>query len=79
MEYNATQLLKITDDLKYLNRLNSMEFFDLFYNDCDSISYLQPKWELFRDNKLGWFWGASPDKISIAYEYIYSCVHHELE
>jgi hypothetical protein len=73
MEYSATELLKMCDDLKYLNRLNATEFFTLFYPDSDSLSYLEPKWELFRDNKLGWFWGASPDKIAIAHNYIKGC------
>lgn len=73
MDYDATDLLKITDDLKYLNRLNALEFFALFYPDSDIVSYLEPKWNLFRDDKLGWFWSASPDKIAIAYDYIKGC------
>jgi len=67
--FNLINLKGITDDLKYLNRLNQTEFRELFFpNSTDD--YWKPKWRLFNTDKLSFIWSCSTDKLQIIVAYI---------
>jgi len=69
---DALNLKDWTDELKYLNRMNLMDFKEwLFPNATDD--YLAGKWELFGRDKLGFIWSCSLDKIAKIIEYIGWC------
>lgn len=69
---DAMNLKDWTDELKYLNRMNLMDFKEwLFPNATDD--YLASKWELFGRDKLGFIWSCSLDKIARIIEYIGWC------
>tara|TARA_R110002012_G_scaffold9222_2_gene42472 strand:- start:14898 stop:15140 length:243 start_codon:yes stop_codon:yes gene_type:complete len=66
------QLKEITDDLKYLNRLNREEFRELFFANS-TVDYFLPKWDLFCQDKLSFIWSCSLDKLQIIVDYIEGC------
>lgn len=56
-------------DLKYLGRLNFIEFEELLFPNSVG-DYATNKWELFRDNLFGFLCSCSDDKIAILTQYI---------
>ncbi len=66
------QLKDMTDDLKYLTRLNKTEFHDLFFAGSN-FSYVNRKWDIFNRDKMGFIWGCSLDKLQIVVDYIERC------
>ncbi len=64
--------LAILNDLKYLHRLNRDEFWDLLFPKSLEY-YVEPKWELFQNDKLSFLWSCSMDKIQILVDYINDC------
>ncbi len=69
---NSQDFLAILNDLKYLHRLNRDEFWDLLFPKSLSY-YVEPKWELFQNDKLSFLWSCSMDKIQILVDYINDC------
>ena len=68
-------MLQVTDDLKFLNRLNKNGFKTLLFpNSIDS--YVTPKWNLFQEDKLAFIWSCSPDKVKILVDYINDCKNY---
>ncbi len=66
------QLKEVTDELKYLNRLNKAEFHDLFFPQSNN-TYVDRKWDRFNRDKLSFIWGCSLDKLQIVVDYIERC------
>ncbi len=66
---DPNDLKQLTDDLKYLNRMNFREFADTLFPDA-TPDYLIPKWDLFQTDKLGFIWSCSTDKLRLICEYI---------
>jgi|TARA_A100001388_G_scaffold274323_1_gene257765 hypothetical protein len=69
---NSQDFLAILNDLKYLHRLNRDEFWDLLFPKSLEY-YVEPKWELFQNDKLSFLWSCSMDKIQILVDYINDC------
>ena len=68
-------MLQITDDMKYLNRLNKNGFKTLLFPDSMD-SYVNHKWSLFEDDKLEFIWSCSVDKVKILVDYINDCKNY---
>ena len=68
----AMNLKDLTDELKYLNRMNMMDFKEWFFPNATD-DYLAGKWHLFLDDKLGFIWSCSLDKLERIVEYIRWC------
>ena len=64
--------LGILEDLKYLQRLNRQEFWELVFPNSLEY-YVDSKWELFQNDKLSFLWSCSMDKIKILVDYIHDC------
>lgn len=61
------QLLNTLSNLKYLNRLNHPTFVELLFPDSpDEVG----KWNLFRDNMLGFLWSLSGRELGLLCQYI---------
>ena len=71
-ENDALNLKDWTDELKYLNRMNLMDFGYWFFPNATN-DYLLDKWELFARDKLGFIWSCSLDKLERVVEYIRWC------
>ena len=70
---NTYEILKhAQEDLKYLERLNYLEFKELLFPTTIE-TYSIPKWELFSDNKLSFIWSCSYDKLKLLANYIDNC------
>ena len=70
---NTYEIIKqAQDDLRYLGRLNQTAFAELLFPDSIE-SYVEPKWDLFRDDILAFLWSCSHDKIKILAQFIDSC------
>ena len=69
---NSQDFLAILNDLKYLHRLNRDEFWDLLFPKSLEY-YVEPKLELFQNDKLSFLWSCSMDKIQILVDYINDC------
>lgn len=69
---DALALKDWTDELKYLNRLDMMEFQKWFFPDA-TAEYFAGKWRLFNRDKLGFIWSCSMDKLERVIEYIRWC------
>ena len=65
-------LITVTDDLKYLSRLNYHSFKELLF-PSSTEDYVQGKWEMFRENMLRFIWYCSPDKIDLLCMFINDC------
>jgi hypothetical protein len=65
-------MLQITDDMKYLGRLNKEEFSQLLFPHSES-TYVNHKWSLFQDDKLEFIWSCSVDKVKILVDFINDC------
>jgi len=55
--------------LKYANRLSMLDFVELFFPDALE-SYWMPKWELFRDNPLHFYWSLDTERLMRLSDYI---------
>ena len=69
---NYKTMLRIVDDLKYLDRLTKVEFWELLFTHSNK-PYVDGKWHLFKDDKLGFIDSCSVDKIKILVDYINNC------
>ena len=49
---NYKTMLRIVDDLKYLDRLTKVEFWELLFTHSVK-PYVDAKWDLFKNDKLG--------------------------
>jgi hypothetical protein len=65
-------MIEMLDDLKYMNRLNYVEFKELLFSTSID-DYVQEKWVQFLDNPLRFYWGCSSDKIELVQKYIAQC------
>ncbi len=65
----ASELQRMADDLKYLNRMNYDDFCKVLFPNA-TANYLIPKWELFKTDKLSFIWSCSTDKIQLICDYI---------
>jgi|14BtaG_2_1085337.scaffolds.fasta_scaffold00019_34 hypothetical protein len=65
-------LLQTLDDLKYLERLNLMDFADLLFPDSEN-TYLMGKWDLFRHNPLHFLWSLDSERVETVSHYINGC------
>lgn len=65
-------MIEILDDLKYMNRLNYVEFKELLFSTSID-DYVQEKWVQFLKNPLHFYWGCSSDKIELVQKYIDKC------
>lgn len=65
-------ILQTLDDLKYLNRLNLMEFADLFFPDEEN-TYLMGKWDLFKHNPLHFLWSLDSERVMRIEGFIAEC------
>jgi hypothetical protein len=65
-------MIEILDDLKYMNRLNYVEFKELLFSTSID-NYVQKKWIQFLDNPLYFYWNCSSDKIELVQKYIAEC------
>lgn len=74
-------LKDITNDLKYLMRLNSRDFrnllFPTFNPDSADLDYIRDKWLLFSESPLRFIWSCSDDKLEIISQYIQDCKREE--
>ena len=68
----AETLLQVTNDLKYLQRLNKVDFWELLFTHSEK-TYVDRKWNLFQQDKLGFIWSCSADKVQILVKYINDC------
>jgi len=64
-----SELKRLTDDLKYLNRMNFREFADTLFPNA-TPDYLTLKWNLFTADKLSFIWSCSTDKIQLICDYL---------
>ena len=69
---NYKTMLRIVDDLKYLERLTKVEFWELLFTYSNK-PYVDAKWDLFKNDKLGFIDSCSVDKIKILVDYINNC------
>ena len=65
-------MLQVTNDLKYLQRLNKVDFWELLFTHSEK-TYVDRKWNLFQQDKLGFIWSCSTDKVQILVKYIENC------
>ena len=65
-------MLEVTNDLKYLQRLNKVAFWELLFTHSEK-TYVDRKWKLFEEDKLGFIWSCSTDKVQILVKYIEDC------
>ena len=65
-------MLQVTNDLKYLQRLNKVDFWELLFTHSEK-TYVDRKWNLFQEDKLGFIWSCSTDKVKILVKYIEDC------
>jgi hypothetical protein len=65
-------MLQVTNDLKYLQRLNKVDFWELLFTHSEK-TYVDRKWNLFQQDKLGFIWSCSTDKVQILVKYIEDC------
>ncbi len=65
-------MLQVTNDLKYLQRLNKVDFWELLFTHSEK-TYVDRKWNLFQQDKLGFIWSCSTDKVKILVKYIEAC------
>jgi len=65
-------MLQVTNDMKYLQRLNKVEFWEILFTHSEK-TYVDRKWELFQTDKLGFIWSCSTDKVQILVDYITDC------
>ena len=65
-------MLQVTNDLKYLQRLNKVDFWELLFTHSEK-TYVDRKWNLFQEDKLGFIWSCSTDKVQILVKYIEDC------
>ena len=65
-------MLQVTNDLKYLQRLNKVDFWELLFTHSEK-TYVDRKWNLFQQDKLGFIWSCSTDKVKILVKYIENC------
>lgn len=65
-------MLQVTNDLKYLQRLNKVDFWELLFTHSEK-TYVDRKWNLFQQDKLGFIWSCSTDKVKILVKYIEDC------
>lgn len=70
-EYDLKVLMGVLDDLKYTTRLNMLSFTELLFPDAMPYYYMQ-KWEMFRDNPLGFFWSLDSERLLKIVSYIAS-------
>jgi len=63
-------LKDITNDLKYLMRLSSRDFRNLFFLNSEDEDYVRGKWTVFAESPLRFIWSCSYDKLEIISEYI---------
>ena len=70
-------LKDITDDLKYLLRLDSRDFQNLLFPDAVDKDYVRNKWLSFVKSPLFFIWSCSEDKLEIISEYIQSIKREE--
>ena len=68
MEYLT--LMQMTDDLKYLQRLNFLSFGKLFYAGNNDMGYVETKWNFFKENPLRYIWTSGPKTLRIMAHYI---------
>jgi|TARA_R100000482_G_scaffold109276_1_gene51550 hypothetical protein len=68
-EYDRRILMKVLEDLKYANRLSMLDFVELFFPDSVE-DYWMRKWEMFRDNPLGFYWSLDTERLGRLVSYI---------
>lgn len=59
----------VITSLKYANRLSMLDFVELLFPDSIE-SYWMPKWELFRDNPLHFYWSLDNERLMRLADYI---------
>jgi len=69
---NYKTMLRIVDDLKYLERLTKLEFWEVLFTHSGK-HYVDAKWDLFKSDKLGFIDSCSVDKVKILVDYINNC------
>jgi hypothetical protein len=65
-------LAGVLNDLKYLNRLNNVEFAELLFPHATG-EYLTQKWYDFKTNPLGFLWSCDLGRIRTIGHYIRKC------
>jgi len=66
-------LMTMTDDLKYLQRLNFLSFGKLFYAGNNDMSYVEVQWNRFSGNTLQYIWTSGTRSLRIMAYYIETC------
>ena len=70
MKMNPNELIRIVEDLKYLNRLGHPAFVELLFPNSPDENYNMGKWVLFRDNPLAFLWSCDADRLQLIVDYI---------
>ena len=65
-------MLRVVDDLKYLDRLTKVEFWEGEDGKTPTI-YALDKWDLFIQDKLEFIRSCSVDKVKILVDFINEC------
>jgi len=70
---NYLELMKMTDDMKYLQRLNFVEFARLLHSYEERLDYLEVKWDLFQKDLIQYLWLADTKKFRVITHFIDAC------
>jgi len=73
MQNTYTTLKAAQDDLKYLERLNKIEFAELLFPDAGTQEYTDMKWDSFNHNLIHFIWSCSYDKLQLMADFIDEC------
>ena len=65
-------MLRVVDDLKYLDRLTKVEFWEVLFTHSGK-HYVDAKWDLFIQDKLCFIDSCSLDKVKILVDFINEC------
>ncbi len=70
-------LMQITEEMKYLQRLNYLSFGKLFYAGDNDMRYVETKWNFFNENPLRFIWSSDTRSLRIMAHYITACKNNE--
>jgi hypothetical protein len=68
-DYDRKVLMGVLEDLKYANRLSMLDFVELFFPHSIE-SYWMPKWVMFCDNPLRFYWSLDSGRMGLLVAYI---------
>lgn len=69
------KLINILDALKYTNRLSYTEFVALLFPDSPDEHYNLDKWLLFNNDRMGFLWSCSNDKLALLCQYVNETIY----